>query len=108
MMDSKAHSVLVIANDPATLATIRAALAEPAEDRYATVWVRHLSAALARLDEGGIDAILLDPFLPDSHGIVTFDRVFVAAAASRSWSSRAGIKKTSPGKRSSTARRIMY
>jgi len=78
-MDSKAHSVLVIGDDPATLATIRAALAEPAEDRYATVWVRHLSSALARLDEGGIDAILLDPFLPDSHGIVTFDRVFVAA-----------------------------
>jgi diguanylate cyclase (GGDEF)-like protein/PAS domain S-box-containing protein len=78
-MESTTRNVLVIGNDPAAAEAIRAALAEPAEDRYATVWVSDLSPALARVGEGGIDIILLDLFLPDSHGIATFDQVFVAA-----------------------------
>ena len=78
-MDGNAHRVLLIGNDPVTAATIRAALAAPAENPYATLWVRDLRAGLARVSNGGIDAILLDLSLPDSRGIATFDEVFVAA-----------------------------
>jgi diguanylate cyclase (GGDEF)-like protein/PAS domain S-box-containing protein len=78
-MDNKARNVLLIGNDSVAATTIRAALAEPAEERYATLWVRSLSAGVARLSEGGVDAVLLDLCLPDSEGIGSFDEVFVAA-----------------------------
>ena len=42
-------------------------------------WVRQLSEGLARLSQGGIDAVLLELSLPDSHGIETFDKLFSAA-----------------------------
>ncbi|MDA0329008.1 MAG: diguanylate cyclase [Gemmatimonadetes bacterium] len=42
-------------------------------------WVSELSQALARLTQGGFDAILLSLDLPDSHGMVTFDRAFAFA-----------------------------
>jgi diguanylate cyclase (GGDEF)-like protein/PAS domain S-box-containing protein len=78
-MDRDAYSVLVIANDPAAAATIRAALAAPAENPCAIIWARDLSTGLARLADGGIELILLDLSLPDSQGIATFDQVFAAA-----------------------------
>ena len=37
--------------------------------------VDHLAAGLARLEAGGIDAILLDLVLPDSQELATFERV---------------------------------
>jgi diguanylate cyclase (GGDEF)-like protein len=42
-------------------------------------WAGELSQALARLTQGGIDAILLDLELPDSEGMVTFDRTYAFA-----------------------------
>src|SRR5882724_10431410 len=42
-------------------------------------WVRQLSEGLARLSQGGIDAVLLELSLPDSHGIETFDKLFSVA-----------------------------
>jgi diguanylate cyclase (GGDEF)-like protein len=42
-------------------------------------WAGELSQALARLTQGGIDAILLDLELPDSHGMVTFERTYAFA-----------------------------
>jgi FixJ family two-component response regulator len=33
-----------------------------------------------RLNQGGIGAVLLDLFLPDSQGIETFDKLFIAAS----------------------------
>ncbi len=41
--------------------------------------VHHLAAALARLSQGGIDLVLLDLNLPDSQGIVTFERAYAFA-----------------------------
>lgn len=78
-MDDDAHVVLLIGTDPVTAATIRAALAAPAENPFAITWVCDLSAGLARLAKGGVDVVLLDLFLPDSQGIATFDWVFGAA-----------------------------
>ena len=42
-------------------------------------WVGELSQALARLSQGGFDAVLLSLDLPDSQGMVTFDRAFAFA-----------------------------
>ena len=42
-------------------------------------WAGELSEALARLTQGGIDAILLDLDLPDSTGMVTFERAYAFA-----------------------------
>jgi diguanylate cyclase (GGDEF)-like protein len=42
-------------------------------------WAGELSQALARLSQGGVDAILLDLELPDSQGMVTFERTFAFA-----------------------------
>src|SRR2546427_5889083 len=79
-MDGNANNVLlIISNDPTAAATIGAALAESADDPYATIWVHDLATGLARLGEGDIGAVLLDPFLPDCQGIATFDQFFVAA-----------------------------
>jgi len=42
-------------------------------------WAGELSQALARLARGGIDAVLLDLELPDSAGLVSFERMFAFA-----------------------------
>jgi diguanylate cyclase (GGDEF)-like protein/PAS domain S-box-containing protein len=72
-------SVLIIGNDPVAAKAIREALAQPADEAPTAIWVRSLSDAVGRLDERGIDAILLDLSLPESQGIASFDAVFRAA-----------------------------
>jgi DNA-binding response OmpR family regulator len=42
-------------------------------------WVNELSQGLARLTQGGFDAVLLSMDLPDSRGMVTFDRAYAFA-----------------------------
>ena len=73
------HHVLFIGNDPAVAEAIQEALAQPGDEPHTPVWVRSLADGVARLAERGIDAILLDLFLPDSQGIDTFNEVFRAA-----------------------------
>src|SRR6266567_4356027 len=71
--------ILLIENDPALADKIRAALAAAGSGSFDVEWVRQLSEGLARLTKGGIDAVLLELSLPDSHGIETFDKLFSAA-----------------------------
>jgi len=71
--------ILLIENDPAAAAQIRAALAAGGEDSFDTERVRQLSDGLERLSKKGIAAVLLELSLPDSKGIETFDKVFAAA-----------------------------
>ena len=78
-MIDNASSVLVIGSDPVAAAAIREAFSQPGDEPPATVWVQTLSDGIARLGDGGIDAILLDPALPDSQGIDSFDEIFLAA-----------------------------
>src|ERR1700693_3900111 len=71
--------ILLIENDPAVADKIRAALAAAGSGSFDVEWVRRLSDGLARLSKKGIDAVLLELSLPDSHGIETFDKLFLAA-----------------------------
>src|SRR5437016_1915513 len=71
--------ILLIQNDPAGADKIRVALAATGSGSFDVEWVRQLSQGLARLSKGGIDALLLELSLPDSHGIETFDKLFSAA-----------------------------
>jgi len=78
-MHNSANSVMVITDDQAASSRVRAALGEPPDDSYTTIWARDLATALAHLSRGEVGAILLDLFLPDSQGIASFDKVFVSA-----------------------------
>jgi diguanylate cyclase (GGDEF)-like protein/PAS domain S-box-containing protein len=71
--------VLLIENDQAGADKIHAALAGTSSGSFDVEWVRELSEGLARLSKGGIDAVLLELSLPDSHGIETFDKLFASA-----------------------------
>jgi diguanylate cyclase (GGDEF)-like protein/PAS domain S-box-containing protein len=71
--------ILLIENDPAVADKIRAALAAADCGSFDVEWVRQLSEGLERLSKRGIDAVLLELSLPDSHGIETFDKLFTVA-----------------------------
>lgn len=74
---SMSQRVLLIQSDAAAAKTIVGALGHCSDQRFQVEWVRHCSEGLKTLD--GIEAILLDLYLPDSQGIETFDRLFRAA-----------------------------
>ncbi len=69
--------VLLIQNDAAAAKAIVDALSYCSDESFQVERVRRCSEGLERLD--GIEAILVDLCLPDSHGIETFDRLFRAA-----------------------------
>ena len=69
--------VLLIQSDAAAAKTIVGALSHCRDEPFQVEWVRRCSEGLKRLD--GMEAILLDLYLPDSEGIGTFDRLFRAA-----------------------------
>jgi diguanylate cyclase (GGDEF)-like protein/PAS domain S-box-containing protein len=71
--------ILLIENDPAAADQICLALAAVGGGSFEVECVQQLSQGLARLSERGIDAVLLELSLPDSHGIATFDKLFAAA-----------------------------
>ena len=72
-------NILLIGDDPAAAGLIKVALADARDGLFDFEWVRQLSDGLERLSKGGIGAVLLDLFLPDSQGIETFDKLFLAA-----------------------------
>jgi diguanylate cyclase (GGDEF)-like protein/PAS domain S-box-containing protein len=71
--------ILLVENDLVAADEIRAALSMAGGDLFDVEWVCQLSDGLMRLNKGGIDAVLLELSLPDSHGIETFDKLFIAA-----------------------------
>ncbi len=74
-MADHAVRVLLVEDNPLHARLIRGLLEQVSPPRLEPFHVETLAAALARLDEGGIDAVLLDLVLPDSAGIDTFARV---------------------------------
>ena len=71
--------VLLIENDPVAAKAIKLALSDVREAPSAVVWVRTLAEGVERLHRGGIDALIVNLFLPDSKGIPTFDSLFLTA-----------------------------
>ena len=68
--------VLLVDTDPHYLEEVEADLADAQPTDLELEWVGELSHALARLSQGGVDAVLLALDLPDSQGMVTFDRAY--------------------------------
>ena len=71
--------VLLVEHDPEDLDELRRAVAELRGGKVEIEWVSELAPALERLTQGGIDAVLLDLMLPDSEGMVTFERTWAFA-----------------------------
>lgn len=67
-------TVLMIEDNPGDARLIELALAEQPGDSILLERADRLSEGLARIAAGGIDVVLLDLSLPDSHGLQTFTR----------------------------------
>jgi Flp pilus assembly CpaE family ATPase len=66
-------SVLLVEDDPDYATLVQQWLDGAGHDSgFALNWTESLSSAMTRLARGGIDIVLLDLGLPDSHGIETF------------------------------------
>ena len=72
--------LLLIDGKPSHARVIEAALVAGSDGPVNLVWCRTLSDGLKRLSDKRIKAVLLHLSLPDSEGIETFDRVFLAAS----------------------------
>lgn len=70
--------VLVIEDNPGDARLLKEFLAE-ANTPFSMETVGNLAAAIHRIQEGGLDVILCDLSLPDSHGIGTFTRIYECA-----------------------------
>jgi diguanylate cyclase (GGDEF)-like protein/PAS domain S-box-containing protein len=82
------QNILLIEDDPREASAVREALNDSGHGPFQVEWVRSCSAGLQRLatqgiheqkKPDGIAAVLVDLFLPDSHGLATFDRLYRAA-----------------------------
>ena len=78
-MHQRSIKVLLAHADDGFVGHLRQTLSEAHEGALEIEWVGELSQALARLTQGGLDAVLLSLELPDSQGIVTFDRTHAFA-----------------------------
>ena len=71
--------VLLVEYDPDRRSGIRDALDQSPEIRLDVERAEELSEALERLSHGGVDVVLLELALPDSEGMVTFERTYAFA-----------------------------
>ncbi|MGA8004593.1 MAG: diguanylate cyclase [Burkholderiales bacterium] len=72
-------TVLLVSDDAVDVELVRKALAGPFGGTLRLEQVRRLCDAVERLGRDGIDAVLLDLFLPDSQGIGTFEALYATA-----------------------------
>lgn len=75
-MDNTSIGILLIEDNPGDTRLIREALTEGKDVAFNLECADRLSIGLDRLTRGGIDVILLDLSLPDSHGLETFVSVY--------------------------------
>lgn len=78
-MQQRPIKVLLVESDESYLDELQGGLVEGNEDALDLEMVEELSQALARLSQGGFDAILMSLDLTDSQGMVTFDRAYAFA-----------------------------
>jgi diguanylate cyclase (GGDEF)-like protein len=71
--------ILLVESDREYLEVLRERLSSVHQVVLDIEYAGELSEALARLTQGGIDAVLLDLDLPDSQGMVTFERTYAFA-----------------------------
>jgi CheY-like chemotaxis protein len=71
----KKTNILYIEDNPDDLAIIDEMLEEKFDMAYSLAHADLLATGLERLGQGGVDIILLDLSLPDSHGFTTFQEV---------------------------------
>ena len=78
-LQQRSIKVLLADADERFVGDLRQTLNDAHEGALEIEWVGELSQALARLTQGGLDAVLLSLDLPDSQGMVTFDRTYAFA-----------------------------
>ena len=74
-MTASSISVLLIEDNPIHTRLLHGLLSAAHGPAFAVATADHLAVGLARLGQGGIDAVLLDLVLPDSQEMATFERV---------------------------------
>lgn len=74
-MTASSISVLLIEDNPIHTRLLQGLLSDAQVPAFAVETADHLAVGLARLGQGGIDAVLLDLVLPDSQEMATFERV---------------------------------
>ncbi len=74
-MTASSISVLLIEDNPIHTRLLQGLLSDAPGPAFAVETADHLAVGLARLEQGGIDAVLLDLVLPDSQEMATFERV---------------------------------
>ena len=80
-MSDSAHrptTLLVVEAEPLRLDALREHL-QGMDGNTELLGMGELSGALEELSNGGVDAVILDPDLPDSQGIVSFERMYAFA-----------------------------
>ena len=80
-MDTIEKKVLLVEDNRADAALLKETLATACPGEFTVAWAQTLEQALDRLRQDGFDAILLDLWLPDSHGAATVERVLAVAPA---------------------------
>ena len=78
-MQRRPVKILLVESDREDLDNLRERFSAVHGGEFDIEWAGELCEALARLTQGGIDAILLTLDLPDSTGMVTFERAFAFA-----------------------------
>ena len=78
-MDDKRIEVLLVEDNPEDALLIREMLAEVRGMTFGLECTDRLSTGLERLAAGGIDVVVLDLELPDSHGLDAFTRAYAQA-----------------------------
>ena len=74
-MTASSISVLLIEDNPIHTRLLQGLLRDAQGPAFAVETADHLAVGVARLGQGGIDAVLLDLVLPDSQEMATFERV---------------------------------
>src|ERR1700688_1403257 len=70
---------LLIEDNPGDARLVREMLCGARGNPFELDWTDHLAAGLERLEQGGIDGVLLDLSLPDCRGLETIARVHAQA-----------------------------
>jgi two-component system cell cycle response regulator len=73
---TRAVKVLLVEFEPEGLSAVEETITHLSDTGIELERAGQLTSALERLSPGGIDLVLLDLTLPDSHGIVTFERAY--------------------------------